>query len=271
MSDKHERLETPGIGIVGYGFVGKAMHHIFPEAIIYDKYLDTHSLNQDKVKKCDIVFVCVPTDMRDNGEANLEAIEETFQWLVNPHTIIVIKSTVPPGTTDYLKEQYNTNKVIFNPEFLAERSWKKDVENENRIVLGGPKEYCRAVTRAYQTIYDHSVSYLYTDAKTAELVKYVNNAFFATKVAFSNQVFDICNALDVDYDELREIWLHEQRITRSHTQITKLRGFGGYCLPKDLAALVKTAQASGYDPALLRAVFNYNCKVRKEFKNKELN
>lgn len=277
--DKHERPKKYNIGIAGYGFVGKAMKHLFREAHVYDPYVDDapNKIDIDELGNCEVVFLCVPTDMKESGEADTSIVEKVISEC-SGSPIFVIKSTVPPGTTDYLNRKFSgSKKIIFSPEFLSERTWQRDVENEVRVVLGGEYKYCRKVAQIFQSAYypstvsSQDLVYLYTTAKMAEMVKYTNNAFFAAKVSFFNQIFDICQAIDVNYDEMREILLHERRLTRSHTMITPMRGFGGYCLPKDLMALIKTAELNGNDASLLKHIWNYNCSIREEFADQEIN
>ncbi len=271
MEDKHEKLPELKIGIAGYGFVGKAIKHLFKNAYVYDPFIkekvpDKCSLG--RLGSCDIVFICVPTDMKENGEADTSIVESLIKELTNP--IIVIKSTIPPGTADFLALINDKHRIVFSPEFMTEKHWKKDVETENRIILGGDPDHCKIVAQAFQSVYYHDISYIYTTRKMAEMVKYTNNAFFALKVSFTNQISDICEDLGLNYGQLREIWLSERRIGRSHTLKSSVGGFGGYCLPKDLMALIKTAEKNGNDASFLKSIWNYNCSVRPEFKGQEI-
>lgn len=258
---KHEQIKYL-VGIVGYGYVGKAMHHLFPEAVIYDKYqtLYADDSQKSKVNQCDVVFVCVPTDAKNDGSVDLSAVADVASWLTQPQ--VVIKSTVPASKVFDIEVMFNGG-VVFNPEFMTEKNWKKDVENENRIILGaGDLDHAKLVARLYQKVYGQDVAYLYTTPEMAMMVKYVSNAFLATKVTFCNEIHDICAALGLDYDQLRELWLHDKRVGRTHTLVTDQRGFGGYCLPKDLAGLITTAQEAGNPAHLLSAIQTYNDRVR---------
>lgn len=286
-TNKHETQEY-SVGIVGYGFVGRAMHHLFPKAIVHDKYPDfvrtpgyaTH----DEINQCEIVFICVPTDAKKDGSVDLSAVKEVLGWLNGP--IAVIKSTVPPdslisrngvnkiydiaGKNNYKSTYLGGAAIVFNPEFLTERNWKSDVENETRIVLGDGshnKQFAKKVARLYQKVYGQDVAYLYTSPAMAMMTKYVSNAFLATKVAFCNEIYDICQKLGLDYDQLRELWLYDKRVGRSHTLVTEQRGFGGYCLPKDLKGLINTALEAKIKPDVLLSVDHYNEVVRKRAKN----
>jgi len=254
------------IGICGYGVVGEALGQVFPDAVIFDKYKNLGSL--EEINTCEIVFICVPTPMGSDGNADLTEVESLIGQITAP--IIVIKSTVPPGTTDAMSQKYNKT-VLFNPEFLTEANAKADMLAETRIVVGGQnKKAVQKVIDAYRGFFGDKVKYVATDAKTAEMVKYVSNSFLATKVAFCNQMYDACNALGIDYNAMRDIWLLDKRVGKTHTDISPERGFGGKCFPKDLCALIKRLEKEGLDLSILREVWNYNCKIRKEFEGKEL-
>jgi len=277
--NQHEKQKY-SVGIVGMGFVGTAMQHLFPEAIVYDKYKPVWPSGwggssgprpeylMEQINKCEIVFVCVPTDAKEDGSVDLSAIEDVASWLKGP--TVVIKSTVPPNSTGKINQMFG-GYVVYNPEFLTEKNWKKDVENETRVVLGGypplnkgDKDTRKIVARAYQKVYGQEIAYLYCTPPEAMMTKYVSNAFLATKVSFCNQIAGICEALGLDYDVIRELWLHDKRVGRTHTLIREQKGFGGYCLPKDLKGLIHTSRESNHAPVLLETVDAYNELIRKE-------
>lgn len=255
------------VGIVGNGMVGSAMAHLFPEALVWDLDPEKSNCLQHQINGCDIVFLCVPTDGTDDGY-NYGPIEKTLEWLDVP--LIVIKSTVEPGTTDRLREKFNKN-IIFNPEFLRENTRFQDVENESRIIIGCHDTNTFKKLRAlYMTKYDHDkVLMVKTSPKVAEMDKIVNNTGFADKVTLCNEIESICNIIGIDYEELRQIWLLEPRMTPNHTLVSEEGGFGGYCLPKDLRALIHTAEENGYNPTFLKEIWNSNCRFRNEFRGME--
>jgi UDPglucose 6-dehydrogenase len=251
------------LGIVGYGVVGKALAKVFrydagnPDVVIYDKYLKRMNAPRRRaaIQKCDLVFVAVPTPPKADGSCDVSAVEEVAAW-VSP--VMCVKSTVPPGTVDRLAAR--TRKTIcFSPEYVGETVWHplKGIENHGFIIVGGERAACDLVIRAYQQFLGPLPRYIITTAKTAELCKYMENAFLATKVAFVNQFYDLAQGFGVDYDELREIWLADERVGRSHTIVTQERGYRGRCLPKDMGAIIHAAQEAGGAP-LLEAVECYN-------------
>lgn len=257
------------LGIVGYGVVGKALAKVFrydsgnPDLVIYDKHLKGMNTAKSRaaIQKCDLVFIAVPTPSSSDGSCDLSAVEEVASW-VSP--VMCVKSTVPPGTVDRLAAQ--TGKTIcFSPEYVGETLWHplKGIESHGFIIVGGPRAACDLVVRAYQQFLGPLPRYFITSAKTAELCKYMENAFLATKVAFVNQFYDLAEGFGVDYNELRELWLADERVGRSHTIVTAERGYRGRCLPKDMRAIIHAAQAAGGAP-LLEAVDRYNDELCKQ-------
>ncbi len=254
------------LGIVGYGVVGKALAKVFgyetgnPSLTIYDKGLPGMNDAQSKraVQTCDLVFVAVPTPEGADGRSDLSEVEEVVSWVAPP---MCLKSTVPPGTVERLAAATG-KRICFSPEYVGESRWHpwKDIDRHGFVIVGGEKSLCDLVIRAYQPYLGPLVRYSITDAKAAELCKYMENAFLATKVAFVNQFYDLAQAFGVDFNELRELWLEDERIGRSHTIVTEERGYRGRCLPKDMAAIVHAARSVGGAP-LLEAVDRYNDEV----------
>jgi UDPglucose 6-dehydrogenase len=254
------------LGIVGYGVVGKALAKVFhydtgnSDLVIYDKFVKgmNSPSRRTAVQQCDLVFIAVPTPEGLDGRCDLSAIEEVVSW-VKP--IMCVKSTVPPGTVDRLAAE--TGKTIsFSPEYVGETTWHplKGIESHGFIIVGGERSACKLVIKAYQQFLGPMPHYYMTDTKTAELCKYMENAFLATKVAFVNQFYDISQGLGVDFNELRELWLADDRVGRSHTIVTAERGYRGRCLPKDMASIIHTARKAGGAP-LLEAVDRFNDEV----------
>lgn len=262
------------VGIVGYGYVGKAVFNFFKdhyETIFYDPNLEG-SASKEALNACDLAIVSVPTPMGNDGKADLSIIEETIEWLRAP--LILIKSTIPPGTTKGLIEKYE-KRIAFSPEYIGEGNyavpfWKDypdphDMKKHSFMIFGGEPEVTSEAGEYFKRVLGAEARYVYTDSTTAELCKYMENAFLATKVTFCNEFYEIAKALGVHYDELREMWLLDGRVGRSHTAVFKeSRGFGGKCLPKDTNALVKRSEEAGYEPKLLKAVLAVNKEIRGE-------
>ena len=245
------------IGIVGYGHVGKAMHELFKSAILYDiSGIGT----KEEINICDVVFVCVPTPSKIDGSCNTSIVEEVISWI--NAKLIILRSTVYIGFTDEMMKKYN-KEIVFQPEYygetvahpfanLSDRSW---------LSFGGTKKGINLAIKAYQTIMNSNVRIFQADAKTVELAKYMENAYLALKVTFCNEMYDIAQAFNISYNEVREIWLADPRIGSSHTFVyEEKRGYGGSCLPKDVASIIKQEEEKNANIDLLKAIVDKNSK-----------
>lgn len=245
------------VGIVGMGAVGAGIHKLFPDAAAYDgpKGLGSKSA----VNACTVVFVCVPTPPRPDGSCDTSIVEEVVGWL--DAAVIVLRSTVSVGTTRRLAEEHQ-KKIVFQPEYGPAETPDhpfNDLRKVRWIILGGERRACRIVARAWKQAYSSDITIHVTSPETAELCKYMENAFLAMKVTFCNEFFEIARRFAVDYDEMRELWLLDPRIGRSHTFVfADKRGYDGRCLPKDVAALMTSSRAAGYDPRFLQEMVESN-------------
>lgn len=248
------------VGIVGYGHVGQAMQGLFKEAIIYDKFKNIGT--QDEINGCDAVFVCVPTPQSENGMCDTTAVEEVIRWLIVP--IIILRSTVYVGFTDRMMEKYH-KEIVFQPEYYGETVAHPfaDLNDRTWLSFGGTRKGIDMAIRVYKTVVNSNVKIFQADAKSVEMAKYMENAFLATKVTFCNEMYDIAKALGADYNLAREIWIADPRIGSSHTFVYEdNRGYGGSCLPKDIAAITAQAKSCGVDSSLLSTVISKNKKYR---------
>ncbi len=249
------------VAIIGYGAVGKSLHQLFPNAIIYDEPLGLGS--RAEVSRCDYAFVAVPTNTKPDGSCDTSIVEDVLSWLTAK--VIVIRSTVSVGTTVRLKEATG-KRIVFQPEYGPGETPDHHFSDPRRIgwvVLGGDRKDTNAVADLYQRTFNAELIIHQTDPATAELTKYMENCFLALKVTFCNEFYDLAERFGVDYNELRELWLLDPRVGRSHTFVyPDDRGFGGRCLPKDVSAIIQTACAAGYDPHLLVAMLEANARFR---------
>ena len=264
------------IGIIGNGFVGSAIMHGFilhaDDILIYDKdkRRSTHTLDE-LVKETKVIFVCVPTPMFESGECDLSIVENVIQDLSRHNDIskkvVVIKSTVVPGTVEALSDKYPEMKFVFNPEFLTERKARLDFINTSRIVLGGTdKESLDEVEKLYRVRFPYT-KIIKTDLGTAQLIKYMANCFFAAKVAFMNEMYQVCQAIDGDWNCAIEGFISDGRIGNSHIDVPGHDGdfgFGGKCFPKDINAMINRAKELGVDPLVMEASWKKNKEVRND-------
>jgi len=222
-----------------------------------------------------VYFVCVPTPMYEDGSADLRIVESVLAELAAQpgERVAVVKSTVPPGSTEKWNKRFNKDGlfVVFNPEFLTEANALDDMRNQNRIVLGGPRPHINKVKQIFQTAFP-KVPLIKTSSTTAEMVKYTTNCFLATKVAFANEIAQICekldaNGLNIDYDKVIEYSKYDTRLGNSHWAVPGpdgSRGFGGHCFPKDINALMCVAREIGVDPQVMMAAWVKNLEVRSD-------
>jgi UDPglucose 6-dehydrogenase len=260
------------IGIIGQGFVGTAVREglkNYFDIETYDiaKESTCNSLEEVCTNK-DILFVCLPTPMNlRDGSCHTNIVEDVLSQInsINKCKTIVVKSTIPPGTTEKWNQQFENIDVVFNPEFLTEANSINDFKNQNRIIIGGPKKAASKVRRLFVKAFP-KVQIIKTDSTYAEMVKYITNCFLSTKVSFANEMYEICGKLDIDYDKVIEYAMHDERLGYSHWSVPGPDGdfgYGGHCFPKDVSALKTLAWSLGCSPMMLEATDSKNNEVRK--------
>ena len=259
--------ENKKIGIIGVGIVGGAVASVIPGAILYDKYKKIGSI--EEVNKADIIFICVPTPHKNNTGFDLSAVEEAFS-VIKGEKIVVIKSTVLPGTTEAMQKKYPNHKVLFNPEFLKEVSAEEDMKNPYEQIVGYTKN-SKDVAKEILRILPKASTEFIIPAVEAEMVKYFSNTFLATKVIFANQIYDLCQKLNIDYDSIKEMAKTNPRFSFSHFDIWAdgYRGYSGKCLPKDTKSLIQFGDKLRVDLSLLKKVDKINEKLLKDNKKKK--
>src|SRR3989338_2808965 len=262
------------LGIIGYGFVGQAIANGFKTVSKeldkikwYDKYKDGESLDS-VVNSSDFIFVCLPTPMKaDESGIELSIFDNMIPQITkltdNTDKIIIIKSTITPGTTARFQKKFPKTKFCFNPEFLTEANYLEDFLNAERTVIGANNDLTlRRVAVIVKQRFSNTQLFL-TDPTTAETVKYFDNAFLSLKVTFANYFYDYCQKLGIKYEEVKKMAAADHRIGDYHLEVTTLRGFGGKCFPKDLVALIGEFKKLGVDYSLLDSMWQYNKKIRK--------
>lgn len=255
-----KNMDLNNIAIIGYGIVGRAVHSWFKQAKVYSR---SQFNNWDNVKNCDVFFICVPTPYVKGGEYDLSAIEEAVAKIADGK-IIIIKSTVNPGTTDYFQNKYPNKIFMFNPEFLDELTAEKDFKNPDMQILGVPYQGYKIASTIIQMLPPAPIMRIVSPID-AEWIKKARNAFYAVKVIFFNQLYDLIKE-PADYETIRSILVKDRRIGDSHSFIfhKNYRGFGGKCLPKDLYALIEFAEKNNSDPKLFKVVRDINNQLLKK-------
>jgi len=270
------------IGVIGNGFVGSSIAFGFSAGSsalntnvrIYDR--DTSkSVNSfdEVVSESDFIFVCLPTPMKKNGECDLSIIESSLSDIDNfsrensSRNIVILKSTIVPGTTKIFNEKFKNIDIIFNPEFLTEKSARMDFLTQSRIILGGEnKEILQKVESLFLDRFKNHHTIL-MDSVSAELVKYFCNIFFAVKVSFANEMYGVANEIGADWNKVLEGVLSDGRIADSHLNVPGpdgKKGFGGSCFPKDINALISFCSERNISADVINAAWKTNLKVRPE-------
>lgn len=267
------------IGVIGYGYVGRSIEYGFVDhdrerglvpkhkVYVYDKYKPRDSLDE-LLKQSEIVFVCLPTPY-DEEKLNIDlsifdnVMEEICPKISGQGKVVVIKSTVVPGTTKRYAALYPQVPFAMNPEFLTEANYLQDFVNPDRIVIGADNDWtAQRLIDLYRTCFPAS-AIIRMSASAAEIVKYQSNVLLAVKVAVSNVFYDICAAEQVKYEDVQKAVALDKRIGASHLDVTTERGFGGKCFPKDLGAIIGRCRELGVDAGILEEAHSYNLRIRK--------
>ena len=216
------------------------------------------------VEKAEIIFICVGTPSKDNGETDLSFVEDAAKGIaksINGYKIVVNKSTVPVGTGDFVRKVIEKNKthntdfnVVSNPEFLREGSAIVDALSPDRIIIGAStKQVAVKLLELYASI---GKPMLITDVYSAEIIKYASNSFLAMKISFINAMADICELTGANITDVTKGVGYDSRI--GHAFLNAGLGFGGSCFPKDIQSLVHIAERFSYDFKLLKDVLDIN-------------
>lgn len=243
--------------ICGYGNIGKHVAKEFnkfqSDIIIYDKYNKNYSHFPVK-DHFDYAFVCVPTDTNFCGECITKEVEDVIEKVNGIVDTIIIKSAIPVG----LCESLHMSNIVYTPEYWG--TTQHSDKDPNFLVIGSSdKHYANKVVQLYSKIKDGSFRFIFTDYKTAELAKYMENSFIATKVTFCNEFYRIANTFGIDYNELRECFVADDRVSPSHTYVYEdAPYYKSHCLDKDIPALITQCEKNNYIPTFLQNVKDRN-------------
>ena len=219
----------------------------------------------------DFIFVSVPTPSNKDGSINLDIVYECFNEMneLNNRTdnVFLLRSTVTPGTTRRLQVAFHNLNIVFNPEFLTERSAKFDFINQARFIVGGDEKNADKVEDLFRWRFGETTPIIKTNYETAEMIKYMNNCYFATKVSFLNEMRQIADKCGVDWKMAVEGFIRDGRIGHSHLSVPGPDGkfgFGGSCFPKDIQAMINFSKKLGVSPNVLKGAWETNLDVRPE-------
>lgn len=258
------------IGIVGVGTVGGALRDVLPKGhniILYDP----PKKMEGDLSSCKVIFVCVPTKNKA-----LIHLENALDYIdsVNKDGLIAIKSTVPPGTTQKMRQKYN-RRFVFVPEFLREWSSIKDAQEPDKLVVGYEKEQELDLILQVFEDYIPLTKLLPMPILDAEMAKIALNTLALIKVAYANDLLDICRVWGVNYSNLLNVFAADKNINQRHLNPLhgSYRGAGGKCLPKDTKFMLNAAWDKDLSPQVIKTAFFYNCRLlaKKTGENHENN
>jgi UDPglucose 6-dehydrogenase len=270
-------MREESVGVIGMGFVGGAVYrgfNLYNEIHGYDVDGKKSPSSWEDVLNCDFVFIAVPTPMTtiEGGECDPTYINRVLGQIAEDdyrkETVFVLKSTVPIGTTRRCVEEFGIENLVHSPEFLTERTADADFITPARHIIGGMSEYA---IQSLWMLYEYrfpGVKIHTMGPEEAEMVKYMANCFFATKIMFFNEMRMLTDKAGADWDRVMNGVLSDGRIGISHTDVPGHdgdMGFGGKCFPKDINALMGVMEGFGIDPVVLRAVWEQNKNVRKDW------
>ena len=255
------------VGVIGLGRVGRSVVELFEShhAIVGWDASSDEAYPHAELAECAFAVVCVDTPTAEDGQADLGSVNAAVADL--PCQRVLLKSTVPPGTTAALAQR-SGKSICFWPEYVGESRYHNPhfpsaIVDVPFVIVGGEQDARGWFIDRLLPVLGPTKTYFQCDAIEAELIKYAENAFFATKITFVNEYRKICEAFGADWHSVREGWLLDPRVERMHTAAFEgNRGFAGKCLPKDLRAIVTAAAQAGYSAELLAEVLRSNTRIR---------
>ncbi len=256
------------IAIMGTGMVGGALNRYFDtkqiQAGLYDppKGMDDVSV----LDQADIIFIAVPTPFYLDGTGFDDSyLHAAIKVIPSTGKTIVLKSTIMPGTTLSFQATYPEHRFLFNPEFLTETRADQDMQFPTRQIVGFTNESRKDAEMVMDMLPDAPFKKI-VKATEAEFIKYFSNAFYALKVAYANQMYDLANKMGLDYEVIAECAKPEPMIGETHLDVFHkgYRGYGGKCLPKDARAIIQLAKKNGVDLSLLEQAEKYNNALCQE-------
>lgn len=248
------------VAIIGYGWVGKAMHKLFPEAVIHDSAPTFASrFTKEQVNECDVAFICVPTPVIKEGKLDTSIVEEVIKWCECP--LLVIRSTVNPGDSAQWSLEY-TKDIVVQPEYLGETVEHPlaDLKVRPFLIIGGFEENRKKLIDLYTTVYNANITIRQVGLTEAEVIKLSENRAIAFKVAQCQELYDVCERANVDYYTIREaVYGDDPRFNLWWTFVfPDNRGMNSKCIPKDVYAWAAWAESWGYKPEITRALLERN-------------
>jgi UDPglucose 6-dehydrogenase len=255
------------IGIIGGGVVGGAVKNFFRSAKVYDKFKKFDTIEEAGAAR--FIFVTVPTPFTDRLDLSMvdDAVANVVSHLTKAENqLIVIKSTVLPGSTQAYQDRYPHANFVFSPEFLRDKTANEDfIKNDRQIMGCTSKTKNNPLVEELMSILPPAPYQKIVPSQDAELIKYAGNTFLALQVIFANEIYDMCEAAGVDYELVKEAVKSDKRVGKTHWEIfhtesslqstvaEKYRGYGGKCFPKDINSLIFEGNKLGVDMSLFES------------------
>ncbi|QQG41780.1 MAG: UDP-glucose/GDP-mannose dehydrogenase family protein [Candidatus Woesebacteria bacterium] len=264
------------IGVIGYGFVGRATGEGFSsnpknKVFWFDKFKESPNTLDEVVKKSDFIFICVPTPIFEDYSGMdmsivIGVVDQIAPKISGTSKILIIKSTSLPGTAKSLVKKYPGVNFVMNPEFLTQKNANRDFLNPSRTVIGAEsKDVALKVIKIYKTILPKNQPYVVTDTTSAEVIKYMSNLMLASKVLLANEFYELSKKVGANYLDVQKAVESDPRIG-THLGVPGPdgdMGFGGACFPKDMVGILGLAKKLKVDVSALEAIWKKNLKVRK--------
>lgn len=275
------------LNIIGYGYVGGGLGHLCKsnnikfstydvveknekDAIINTDNLERLVQHSELSNKDNVYMICVPTPCTKSGECDISIVENViknlYKTVKSKSNLVIIKSTIQPGTTRMLMEKFKDKlEIVFCPEFLKEHTYKEDMYNADFCLIGSDNTNTK-VSDIMKLLYKHkAIDVICRSSEECEIFKYTVNVFLAVKVWYFNEINEICNKFGVEYKNFQSLFKLEPRIGESHTDVPGhdgLKGFGGKCLPKETLALKYLQNKLGIPNKVLENILDRNNKFR---------
>lgn len=249
------------IGVYGVGVIGSAISSGFE---FFGHRVEKHDLklqsSVDELLDCEAIFICLPTPPNNEGGCDVSIVEGAVKELSEKEFsgVVVIKSTVEPGFYRRRMEDSNNLRLVSCPEFLRERSAKRDFIGHGVCVIGAANKVDFDLVR--QIHLDFTDAFFECTPEEAEVIKYFHNSFNALRIAFANQFFDLCDYLNISYETVLEGVVTRNDYSKSYLRVSsEMRGFGGPCLPKDTLALANFFENQlGQNENIFKAIMKIN-------------
>jgi len=281
---KSFNMKNATVGVVGHGFVGKAVDEFFKgkcNVLVHDKAKPELNSLKEVVSGAEVIFICVPTPMRKDGSCFTGFIEEVLTNVRNTARelnrnldsfVTVVKSTVYPGFVEDMQNKLLPLRITFSPEFLTEANSVNDFKEVNRIIVGGDEDDALVVCKYFaeadpDRVEDGRRIILHADSTTAEMVKLYANGILTAKVIFSNEVYLMCQKLGISFEDVRMMAVLDHRIGAGHTLVPGpdgQLGYGGHCFPKDVNNLRAFAKELGTGEKMFTAMIERNEEIREK-------